>query len=92
MTVMHSKTGPLKGKAPLLLTAYGAYGETLDVDFRLERHSLLQRGWTIALAHVRGGGELGRRCAFRARLLVPSLSSICGCYGGTHTLAHAQPM
>ena len=62
ITVVHSKTLPLDGGAPLLLTAYGAYGECLDPDFAPERLSLLTSGWVLAFAHVRGGGELGRRC------------------------------
>ncbi len=67
MTLFRTKQSRLDGSAPLLLTAYGAYGECLDEDFRLERLPLLNRGWTLAFAHVRGGGEQGRRCASRAR-------------------------
>ena len=62
MTVFRSSHARLNGGAPLLLTAYGAYGECLDEDFRLERLPLLRRGWALAFAHVRGGGEQGRRC------------------------------
>ena len=76
---------PPDGSAPLLLTAYGAYGATLDADFRLERLSLLRRGWTVALAHVRGGGELGRRCALSAGSQVPhSCLRICRNMSGVH--------
>ena len=46
---------------PLLLEGYGAYGLTLDPSFSSARLSLLDRGMIVALAHVRGGGELGRR-------------------------------
>lgn len=60
--VTHRADLPLDGRAPLLLAAYGAYGECMEADFRLERLSLLDAGWVVALAHVRGGGELGRRC------------------------------
>ena len=67
MTVFRTKHARLNGSAPLLLTAYGAYRECLDEDFRLERLPLLKCGWTLAFAHVRGGGEQGRRCASRAR-------------------------
>jgi oligopeptidase B len=48
------------GSAPLLLEGYGAYGESLEPLFGVQRLSLLERGFVIALAHVRGGGELGR--------------------------------
>ena len=43
------------------MTVYGAYGECLDTGFESEKLSLLEQGWVIAMAHVRGGGELGRR-------------------------------
>mmetsp|Transcript_5749 Transcript_5749/g.16467 ORF Transcript_5749/g.16467 Transcript_5749/m.16467 type:complete len:582 (-) Transcript_5749:383-2128(-) len=47
--------------SPLLLTAYGAYGECLDPGMDASLLPLLGRGWTLAFAHVRGGGEGGRR-------------------------------
>jgi oligopeptidase B len=65
MTVVRLRDAPLDGTAPVLLTAYGAYGQTLNADFSVERLPLLARGWGVALAHVRGGGELGRQCAQR---------------------------
>lgn len=46
---------------PLLVEVYGAYGHVLECEFKPHRLTLLQRGWSVALAHVRGGGELGRR-------------------------------
>ena len=49
------------GAAPLLLYGYGAYGISMDPTFRSSRLSLLDRGFTYAIAHVRGGEELGRR-------------------------------
>ncbi|MGB4075020.1 S9 family peptidase [Pseudomonas sp.] len=45
--------------APLYLYGYGAYGESLDPWFSHARLSLLERGFVFAIAHVRGGGELG---------------------------------
>lgn len=45
--------------APLYLYGYGAYGESLDPWFSHARLSLLERGFIFAVAHVRGGGELG---------------------------------
>jgi oligopeptidase B len=48
------------GSAPLLLDGYGAYGICEDADFDSNIVSLLDRGFVYAIAHVRGGGELGR--------------------------------
>lgn len=45
--------------APLYLYGYGAYGHSLDPWFSHARLSLLERGFVFAIAHVRGGGELG---------------------------------
>lgn len=48
------------GTAPGLLTGYGAYEVSSDPDFRISRVSVLDRGVVFAIAHVRGGGEMGR--------------------------------
>jgi oligopeptidase B len=48
------------GTAPGLLHGYGAYGIPSDPWFSVLRLSLLQRGWVFAIAHVRGGSEMGR--------------------------------
>jgi len=52
---------PLDGSAPLLLYGYGSYGISIDPTFSAARLVLLDRGVTFAIAHVRGGGELGER-------------------------------
>jgi len=49
------------GPAPVLLVGYGAYEMSMDPGFSIPRLSLLDRGVVLAYAHVRGGGELGRK-------------------------------
>jgi len=48
------------GNAPLLLYGYGSYGFSMPVAFSSNRLSLLDRGMVFAIAHIRGGGELGK--------------------------------
>jgi oligopeptidase B len=60
---------PLDGSAPLLLHGYGAYGSSSDPVFDPEILSLLDRGFSYAIAHVRGGQELGRWWYEDGRLL-----------------------
>jgi oligopeptidase B len=57
------------GTAPMLQYAYGSYGATMDPAFSVARVSLLDRGFVYALAHVRGGQEMGRRWYEDGRLL-----------------------
>ncbi|KAL3681564.1 hypothetical protein R1sor_024520 [Riccia sorocarpa] len=59
LTVVH-KSRVHNGKDPALLIGYGAYGKNLAVEWCSDHLSLLDRGWVVAFAHVRGGGELGR--------------------------------
>lgn len=52
----HKQTG---GSAPLYLYGYGSYGASMDPWFSHARLSLLQRGWRFAIAHIRGGADMG---------------------------------
>lgn len=59
ITVLMKRGQKLDGSAPLFLYGYGSYGISLDADFSIRRFSLVDRGWIYAIAHVRGGAELG---------------------------------
>ncbi len=59
ITVLMKRGTPLDGSAPLYLYGYGAYGISIDADFSVRRLSLVDRGWIYAIAHVRGGSEMG---------------------------------
>jgi oligopeptidase B len=50
-----------QGENPILVYGYGSYGASMDADFSSSRLSLLDRGFVFAIAHVRGGGELGQQ-------------------------------
>jgi oligopeptidase B len=60
MTIAHRRDLALDGTVPALLYGYGAYEASIDPEFRVTRLPLLDRGLVFAIAHVRGGGEMGR--------------------------------
>ena len=69
VSLVYRKGTLLDGSAPLLLYAYGSYGNSMDANFRSSRLSLLDRGFVYAIAHVRGGQELGRQWYEDGKLL-----------------------
>ncbi|CAG8633185.1 24646_t:CDS:10, partial [Dentiscutata erythropus] len=69
ITILHKKSLIMNHNNPVLLRSYGAYGITTDPEFQLEHLPLLERGWIIALAHVRGGSELGYSWYDQGRLM-----------------------
>jgi oligopeptidase B len=60
MSIVYKKTTDLKGNNPLLLYGYGSYGISIDPSFSSNRLSYLDRGFVYVIAHIRGGGEMGR--------------------------------
>jgi oligopeptidase B len=69
ISLVAPKDAPRDRTSPMLLTGYGAYGLPYPVAFSSNRLSLLERGVAVAVAHVRGGGELGKRWHDAGRLL-----------------------
>lgn len=60
VSIVYRKDTELNGESPLLLYAYGSYGSSMDPYFSSTRLSLLDRGFVYAIAHIRGGQEMGR--------------------------------
>jgi oligopeptidase B len=60
LSIVYHKGLARDGSHPLLLYGYGSYGHSMDATFSADRVSLLDRGWVYAIAHIRGGQELGR--------------------------------
>ncbi|GAA4101653.1 S9 family peptidase [Nonomuraea soli] len=67
ISIVSRKDAPEGG--PTLLYGYGSYETSIDPSFSVPRLSLLDRGFTFAVAHVRGGGEMGRRWYEQGKLL-----------------------
>ncbi|MBR9921650.1 MAG: S9 family peptidase [Bacteroidetes bacterium] len=60
ISLVYHKDTPIDGSAPLLLYGYGSYGYSIDPSFSSVRLSLLDRGFVWAIAHIRGGEDMGR--------------------------------
>ncbi|GAA3924967.1 S9 family peptidase [Chitinophaga oryziterrae] len=61
VSIVYKKGFEKNGKMPLLLYGYGSYGHSIDPVFSSNRLSLLDRGFAYAIAHIRGGEEMGRQ-------------------------------
>lgn len=61
ITLLHKRGLVLDGSAPMLLYGYGSYGLPIPASFAASRLSLVDRGFVYAIAHIRGGSDLGQR-------------------------------
>jgi oligopeptidase B len=69
ISLVYKKDFKRDGKAPMLLGGYGSYGASSNVGFSSNRLSLLDRGFVVAIAHIRGGGEMGKAWHDQGRML-----------------------
>jgi oligopeptidase B len=60
ISLVHLKNAKLDGSGPLYLYGYGSYGASMDISFDSNLFSMVDRGVVAAVAHIRGGGELGK--------------------------------
>jgi oligopeptidase B len=68
ISIMWKKGTKMDGKAPMLLYAYGSYGASMTPNFSTNRLSLVDRGMIYAIAHIRGGSELGEKWRQEGRM------------------------
>jgi oligopeptidase B len=69
ISLVYKKGLVQNGRAPMLLYGYGAYGISMDPTFSSDRLSLLDRGFIYAIAHIRGGADLGKPWHEEGRIL-----------------------
>jgi len=69
ISIVYRKGLQRNGRSPLLLYGYGSYGMNTDAKFTVSYLSLMDRGFAVALAHVRGGAEYGREWFENGRML-----------------------
>ncbi len=69
VSLVYKKETFRKGKNPLFIYGYGSYGISVDASFSSSRISLLERGFVFAIAHIRGGQELGRQWYENGKML-----------------------
>ncbi len=69
LSIVAPKGVPRDGSTPFVIYGYGSYETSIDPYFTISRLSLLDRGMGFAIAHVRGGGELGRRWYDEGKIL-----------------------
>lgn len=88
VSLVYHKDTPIDGSSPCLLYGYGSYGLSMDPSFSMSRLSLLNRGFVYAIAHIRGGEEMGRHWYEDGKLLKKKNTFTDFIDAGHHLVAH----
>ncbi|HZA03256.1 MAG TPA: S9 family peptidase [Propionibacteriaceae bacterium] len=93
LSIVRRADVPLDGSAPAVLYGYGSYEASMDPGFSISRLSLLDRGIVYAVAHVRGGGELGRRWYEQGKMLfkINTFTDFVACADYLVTAGYTSP-
>uniref|UniRef100_A0A8I6YGP8 Prolyl endopeptidase n=1 Tax=Hordeum vulgare subsp. vulgare TaxID=112509 RepID=A0A8I6YGP8_HORVV len=84
LVILYSREAHIHGESPGILYGYGAYGEDLDKSWCSDRLSLLARGWVLAFADVRGGGDPSWHLAGTKTNKINSIQDFAAC--GMHLI------
>ncbi|MBK6881446.1 MAG: S9 family peptidase [Flavobacteriales bacterium] len=93
VSIVYHKDTRLDGTAPLVLYGYGSYGISMEPAFSSSRLSLLDRGFLFAIAHIRGGEELGREWYETGKMedKMNTFNDFIDCAEGVVRLKYADP-
>lgn len=93
VSLVYKKDLRRKEGNPTLLYGYGSYGITMEAYFSMNRLSLLDRGWVFAIAHIRGGEEMGRAWYEDGKLLQKknSFTDFIACGEAMLSLGYCEP-
>lgn len=93
VSLVYKKSMRKAGGNPTLLYGYGSYGITMEAYFSMNRLSLLDRGWVFAIAHIRGGEEMGRAWYEDGKLLKKknSFTDFIACGEAMLSLGYCEP-
>ena len=93
VSLVYKKSLRRQGGNPTLLYGYGSYGVTMEAYFSMNRLCLLDRGWVFAIAHIRGGEEMGRSWYEDGKLLRKknSFTDFIACGEAMLTLGYTEP-
>ncbi len=96
ISIVYHKNTKLDGQAPCLMNGYGSYGYSSDAYFSKPVISLLDRGFVFAMAHIRGGKEMGEKWHEQGKMLAKMNTFedfiACGEYLIAHKYAHESKL